>query len=302
MSNEPVLVVGGTGHLGGQVVDALQQRGKQVRALVRTTSEASKLEAKGVEVVRGDMLDKRSLAAAMSGVDAVVSTAAGYTRRNKNATEIDTVGQANLAEAAADTDVRRFVLTSILTCDLTPQVSHFWHKKLAEDALERYEVPFVALRPGAFLDMVTRMGGDPFAKKRLMWFGTASVPLTFVLTSDLARYLAEAVDADVQDGERIDIGWQRPVSMHDIAEIASRLLGEQIKVRAVPTVLVKALTTAVGLVVPGVADMGAMLAWFETGKYVADTTRQEQVFGHVPTPEEAVSDFARRLGHVPASA
>ena len=293
---------GGTGHLGGQVVDALQQRGKQVRALVRPTSEASKLEAKGVEVVRGDMLDKRSLAAAMSGVDAVVSTAAGYTRRNKNATEIDTVGQANLAEAAADTDVRRFVLTSILTCDLTPQVSHFWHKKLAEDALERYEVPFVALRPGAFLDMVTQMGGDPFAKKRLMWFGTASVPLTFVLTSDLARYLAEAVDADVQDGERIDIGWQRPVSMHDIAEIASRLLGEQIKVRAVPTVLVKALTTAVGLVVPGVADMGAMLAWFETGKYVADTTRQEQVFGHVPTPEEAVSDFARRLGHVPASA
>ena len=302
MSNEPVLVVGGTGHLGGQVVDALQQRGKQVRALVRPTSEASKLEAKGVEVVRGDMLDKRSLAAAMSGVDAVVSTAAGYTRRNKNATEIDTVGQANLAEAAADTDVRRFVLTSILTCDLTPQVSHFWHKKLAEDALERYEVPFVALRPGAFLDMVTRMGGDPFAKKRLMWFGTASVPLTFVLASDLARYLAEAVDADVQDGERIDIGWQRPVSMHDIAEIASRLLGEQIKVRAVPTVLVKALTTAVGLVVPGVADMGAMLAWFETGKYVADTTRQEQVFGHVPTPEEGVSDFARRLGHVPASA
>ena len=302
MSHEPVLVGGGTGHLGGQVVDALQQRGKQVRALVRPTSEASKLEAKGVEVVRGDMLDKRSLAAAMSGVDAVVSTAAGYTRRNKNATEIDTVGQANLAEAAADTDVRRFVLTSILTCDLTPQVSHFWHKKLAEDALERYEVPFVALRPGAFLDMVTRMGGDPFAKKRLMWFGTASVPLTFVLTSDLARYLAEAVDADVQDGERIDIGWQRPVSMHDIAEIASRLLGEQIKVRAVPTVLVKALTTAVGLVVPGVADMGAMLAWFETGKYVADTTRQEQVFGHVPTPEEAVSDFARRLGHVPASA
>ena len=302
MSNEPVLVVGGTGHLGGQVVDALQQRGKQVRALVRPTSEASKLEAKGVEVVRGDMLDKRSLAAAMSGVDSVVSTAAGCTRRNMNATEIDTVGQANLAEAAADTDVRRFVLTSILTCDLTPQVSHFWHKKLAEDALERYEVPFVALRPGAFLDMVTQMGGDPFAKKRLMWFGTASVPLTFVLTSDLARYLAEAVDADVQDGERIDIGWQRPVSMHDIAEIASRLLGEQIKVRAVPTVLVKALTTAVGLVVPGVADMGAMLAWFETGKYVADTTRQEQVFGHVPTPEEAVSDFARRLGHVPASA
>ena len=115
MSNEPVLVVGGTGFLGGQVVDALQQRGKNVRALVRPTSDASKLETKGVEVVRGDMLDRRSLAAAMDGADAVVSTAAGYTRRDKNATEIDTVGQANLAEAASDAGVRRFVLTSILT-------------------------------------------------------------------------------------------------------------------------------------------------------------------------------------------
>lgn len=301
MSNKAVLVIGGTGDLGGQVVDALQQRGKQVRALVRPTSDASKLEAKNVEVVRGDMLDRRSLAAAMDGADAVVSTAAGYTRRDKNATEIDTVGQANLAEAAADAGVRRFVLTSILTCDLTPHVSHFWHKKLAEDALERYEVPFVALRPGAFLDMVTQMGGDPFAKKRLMWFGTTTVPLTFVLTADVARYLGEAVDADVQDGARIDIGWTRPVSMREIAQIASRLLGEEVKVRSVPAVVVKALTTVAGLVVPGVSDLGAMLGWFETGKYIADTTRQAAVFGHVPTPEEAVADFARRLGHTPAT-
>jgi uncharacterized protein YbjT (DUF2867 family) len=208
----PVLVVGGTGHLGGQVIDELSARGKPVRALVRPATDASALEAKGVVIARGDMLDRDSLVRAMTGADAVITTAAGYTRLSKNATEIDTVGNANLAMAASQTGVRRFVLTSILTCDQTPNVSHFWHKKLAEERLEELGVPFVALRPGAFLDQVTQMGGDPFEKKRMMWFGTKTVPLTFVLTSDVAGYLAAAVDADVAPAERIDIGWDRPVS------------------------------------------------------------------------------------------
>ncbi|MFE4756749.1 NmrA family NAD(P)-binding protein, partial [Streptomyces mirabilis] len=40
MTDGPVLVVGGTGSLGSQVVDALLARGKQVHALVRPTSDA----------------------------------------------------------------------------------------------------------------------------------------------------------------------------------------------------------------------------------------------------------------------
>jgi uncharacterized protein YbjT (DUF2867 family) len=152
----PVLVVGATGFLGGQVVDALLSRGTQVRALVRPQTNASTLEAKGVEIARGDMLDLDSVVRAMTGADAVITTAAGYTRRDRRATEIDTVGNANLARAAQQTGIRRFVLTSILTCDRTPDVPHFWHKLLAEDRLEELGIPFVALRPGAFLDQVTR--------------------------------------------------------------------------------------------------------------------------------------------------
>jgi uncharacterized protein YbjT (DUF2867 family) len=164
----PVLVVGGTGMLGSQVATELLKRGKPVRALVRSGSDASRLEAAGVEIARGDMLDAWSLLRAMEGVDAVVTSAAGYTRHRKGDTpKTDTVGNINLVEAAKRTGVRRFVLTSILTCDQTPQISHFRHKKLTEDRLEDLGVPFVALRPGAFLDQVTRFGGDPFSKGRL---------------------------------------------------------------------------------------------------------------------------------------
>jgi uncharacterized protein YbjT (DUF2867 family) len=42
-----VLVVGGTGMLGSQVVTELVSRGKQVRALVRPASDAKPLDGPG---------------------------------------------------------------------------------------------------------------------------------------------------------------------------------------------------------------------------------------------------------------
>jgi uncharacterized protein YbjT (DUF2867 family) len=295
--NGPVLVVGGTGMLGGQVATELLSRGKRVRALVRSTSDATRLQRAGVEIVRGDMMDPASLLQAMDGADAVITTAAGYTRHSKGDTDdIDTIGNRNLADAASRSGVRRFVLTSIVTCDQTPQIPHFWHKKLAEDRLEELGVPFVSLRPGAFLDLITRMAGDPFARRRLMWFGSPTIPLSFVLTQDLAGYLADAVDAPGVDGQRIDIGWDRPVSMQEIAQISSRLLGQQIRVRTIPAGLINAAGAVVGRFNPMVKDLTAMSRWFQTGQYVADTTRQREVFGQVPTAEDAIARFVRSLG------
>ena len=293
MDSSPVLVVGGTGHLGSQVISALLDRGKQVRALARPGSDAVGLEAAGVEIVRGDMMDPGSLERAMGDVDAVVTTAAGYTGHSRGDTsEIDVVGNRNLIDSAAQASVRRFVLTSILTCDQTPQLPHFWHKKLAEDRLEDKHVAFVALRPGAFLDQVTRFGGDPFSRGSLSWLGSPRVPLTFILTSDLAAYLAAAVDADIAAGERIDIGWDRPVSIQDVADISGSLLGRQITVGPGPTGAAGA--PGDGVSVP--PDMAAMLEWFETGRYVANTTRQGEVFS-IPTAEDAIKRFITSLGH-----
>ncbi|TDZ98541.1 SDR family oxidoreductase [Mycobacteroides salmoniphilum] len=294
-STDPVLVIGATGFLGGKVVDELIKRGKPVRALVRASTDASRLEKRGVQIARGDMLDLDSLVDAMTGAAAIITTAAGYTRGGKQANDIDTVGNANLAQAAHLTGIQRFVLTSILTSDQTPQVPHFWHKKVAEDKLEQLGVPFVALRPGAFVDQVAGMAGNPIEKGRIVWPGKPNVPLTFVHTSDLAACLAAAVDADVNDGERIDIGWDRPVDIHQLAHLIGNRAGKTIKVRAIPTAIVRSAGAIVGRFMPIVKDMAAMFNWFDTGRYVADTTRQEQVFGPAPTAEAVIARLTDEL-------
>lgn len=293
-----VLVVGGTGRLGGEVVTALLGRGRPVRALARPTADTTRLGQQGVQLVGGDLLDPDSLIRAMDGVDAVITTAAGYTRHSKgDNADADTVGNINLARAAATVGVRRFVLTSILTCDHTPQIPHFWRKKLAEDRLEQLGVPFVALRPGAFLNQTTQIRGDQFARRRLTSVGPPTVPLTFVLTGDLAGYLAAAVDAPVTDGERIDIGWDGPISINDVAATATDLLGERVRVRTTPVGAFSAAGALLGRVDPTIKDMAAMFRHIQTGAYTADTTRQAQLFGPPPTARDAIARLLRDLGH-----
>src|SRR5207245_1975470 len=114
-------------------------------------------------IVRGDLTKPETLPAALQGVDAVVTTAIGYSQRKPQDSleAVDIEGNRNLVDAAKRANIRRFVFTSILTCDQAADVPHFWAKKLTEDHLEAQGVPFVALRPGAY------MGGGPWWEQSL---------------------------------------------------------------------------------------------------------------------------------------
>ncbi|MGQ0797272.1 MAG: SDR family oxidoreductase [Methanobacteriota archaeon] len=289
-----VLVVGATGDLGGRVVDTLLARGTRVRALVREGTDPSRLVAKGVEIAHGDMLDPASLERAMSGADAVVTSAAGYTRRRKGDSlkKVDDLGNRNLVDAAKKTGISRFVFTSILTCDQARDVPHFWQKKLIEDYLGASGVPFVALRPGAFLGGGSaRFFFRALRKGRMMAFGSATVRWTYIHPDDVARCLVLAVDDPRAVGRRIDLGTDRPVSTIELADILARLLGREVKVSTGSARILKIVGTIGGLFLPFMRDMMAMGRYFETGKYVADTRVQTDLFGPVPTIEET----ARRM-------
>lgn len=289
MAQETILVVGATGNLGSRVVRELLRRGKRVRALVRQGSKVSPLEAQGVEIARGDMLDPASLEQAMKDVRALVTTAIGYSRRKKGDSleTVDDLGNRNLVDAARKAKLENFVFTSILTCDKAPNVPHFWQKKLIEDYLERSGVPFVSLRPGAFI------GGSGFwtnglKRGRLLAFGSSTARWTSIYMDEVARDLALAVDEPRALGKRIDLGMERPLSTDDMAAVFSKLLGREIQVRTIPWWLLKSIFTMMGVFNPFIQDGGAMFEYFLTGQYVADTTLQAELFGPVPTVEDSL--------------
>lgn len=298
-SRNTVLVVGATGYLGGQATRTAVERGMAVRALVRPGSDSSKLRQLGVEIVEGDLLDRASLERAMPAGGAVIHTAIGYSNRRKGDSGggTDTVGTQNLAAAARAAGVRRVVFCSVLTCDSAQSVPHFWNKKLSEDCLEKAEVPFVALRPGAFLDQADDFWAAGLRKGKLLFMVPADVKLTFVHSADVADLLVRAVNVELPSNSmRVDIGADRALSIDDVAQIMSRQLGRVIRPQIPPWPVLRAGLTLAGMFDPWQRDLKHMVEYFRTGAYVADTRLQATFFGQVPRIEDSIGSYLEKIG------
>ena len=115
------LVIGGTGFLGGEIVDQLLQRGRRVRAFCRRKAEVPK----GAELFLGDLKDRNALMDACRGVETVYHTASwpNISVHWKPFFETNIVGAQNVVDACRANGVRRLVYTSSasVTFDCGPQ-------------------------------------------------------------------------------------------------------------------------------------------------------------------------------------
>ncbi|HVD25531.1 MAG TPA: NAD-dependent epimerase/dehydratase family protein [Gaiellaceae bacterium] len=108
-------MTGGTGLLGGSIVERLLADGRSVKTLVRSDEAARKLGGRGAEPVRGDVLDAAQLPAAMRGCDVVYHAAGANAlcvRDPRPLFEVNVQGSRNVVEAAAAAGARRVVYTS----------------------------------------------------------------------------------------------------------------------------------------------------------------------------------------------
>lgn len=109
------LVTGGSGFVGGALLEALAAQGREVRALARTKDAMAAVEARGGRPVRGDVLDIGSLVEGMRGCE-VVFHAAGVNavcvRERRPMYRVNVEGSGNVIRAARVAGVGRVVYTS----------------------------------------------------------------------------------------------------------------------------------------------------------------------------------------------
>ena len=113
-----VLVTGGTGFIGSHTVAALVRHGHEVRVLARTPARAGPvLEPHGVdvEIVRGDVTDRRSVVAALDGCDAVVHAAAEIPDPSGPISDVNIVGSRTVIGEAVSLGLDPIIYTSTVT-------------------------------------------------------------------------------------------------------------------------------------------------------------------------------------------
>jgi len=155
-----VLVAGGTGRTGREVVTQLLERGHTVRVLSRTEESVRSAFGDAVEVAVGDVRDADTLPAALTGVRYVISTIGSNRRADPTSTPeaVDYRGVKSLVDASLAANVEHFVLvSSIGVTQLTRPLNRMsdniliW-KALGENSLRFSGLNYTIVRPGGLAD------------------------------------------------------------------------------------------------------------------------------------------------------
>ncbi|MGA2420107.1 MAG: NmrA family NAD(P)-binding protein [Candidatus Acidiferrum sp.] len=212
-----ILVTGGTGHVGSEVVKELQKRKADVRLLVRKSDAPAPA---CVEAVIGDLLDPLSVAKAMDGVDKLYLL---------NAVLPDELTQGLIAyDLAKKLKLRHVVYHSVFRVEHFKDVPHFAAKLAMESALREFDVPFTIIRPNYFMqndatlkDALTKTGIYPMPLGQL---GVSAVDIR-----DIAEAAAIALTSDGHFGRTYNLNGPEVLSGPKIASIWSGLLGKKIR-------------------------------------------------------------------------
>jgi uncharacterized protein YbjT (DUF2867 family) len=188
-----VLVLGGTGTVGSQVVRDLLARGAEVSVLTR---DAKKPLPPGAKAEAGDLLDAVTIRKVFAGKDGVfLLNAVSATECHEG---LMAVNGARLAS------VGKVVYLSVQDADKAPHLPHFGAKLPVEAALKASGIPFTILRPNNFFQ------NDIWYKDVMLSYGVYPQPfgdvgLSRVDVRDIAEAAAIALTTGAADGETVNL-------------------------------------------------------------------------------------------------
>jgi nucleoside-diphosphate-sugar epimerase len=262
-----VLVTGASGFVGYPLVEALSRAKYDVHAAIRSTRRLA--FPKGVHViVHPDLALPFDWTRLLAGVDAVVHLA-GIAHTGHHASEalydrINCLATTELAAAAKQAAVKRFIFVSSIRAQSGPAVDHvltedseprptdaYGRSKLAAEAAVRSSgIPFTILRPVLIYGPGAK--GNLGALIRLaavtapLPFGAFDNRRSLLDRSNLIAAIQFALQSRACEGELYLVADRDPVSLAEIITAIRQGLGRKPALFNVPPVVVESLLGAIG--------------------------------------------------------
>lgn len=251
-----ILVAGGTGHLGVELVSLLTAHGHRLRILSRHPERARQLFGDALEFAVGDARDQCSLQDAATGAEAVISAMTGFGPGGHGPRAVDYEGNLNLIRTAEAAGAQRFILLSIRGADAHHPMELLRMKHRAEEALRASGLDWRILRPTVFMELWAGIVGDPLAKTgKATVFGRGDNPVNFISTRDVARFVELALVDPGLSRQAIDIGGPENVTFNELVSEVARAIGCKARVRHVPISLMRLMRALTRPLKPDLAGM-----------------------------------------------
>jgi len=268
------LITGATGFIGTHLVKALVEKGRDVRCLVRETSNTKKIEACNVALFYGDLLDKQSLEEAVKGIDVIYHLAGEvFSSQKERYYQVNLGGLNNLLAACLKNSVRKIIHFSSSASvgpnpdrktpinegtPCRPIVPYGKSKLEGEYSIKHFSkehgLPTIIIRPPVvygpgvskssrvltFLNLINK------GLFRIVGDGENLISLCYIDNLIHGVLLAEAEKN--AEGETYFIADERPYSTNVIAEALAKEVGKTLPKNHLPTWVAEILS--IGLMVP----------------------------------------------------
>jgi uncharacterized protein YbjT (DUF2867 family) len=234
------LIVGATGPvgLGGEICRQLRSAGQPVRALVRLTANADRLAHLariGVELIHGDLRNRRSLDEACRGIETVISTASMMVSSQEGDTveNVDGGGQIDLVDAANDAGVPSFVYLSF-SKHIDGDFPFRNAKRAVEQRLKGSRMAYTILRPTFLMEVwLNPIAGFDFRHGHARIYGLGHNPISWISMRDVARFAVISLGTPLARNATFELGGPEAISPLDTVRIFEEVSGRRFQLEFV---------------------------------------------------------------------
>ena len=254
-----ILVTGGTGFVGAEVLRRASRRGWRVRGLARHPERAEGLgRLPHVELFRGDVSEPDELDEAMEDATAIVHLV-GIVAPTKSQSfeDVHVRGTENVLAAAARAGIRRYVHMSALGVERGRDATGYFRTKwAAEEAVRGAGLAHTIFRPSLIF------GRDGELTRRLTrllrWSPVVPLPgggrqrFQPVWVGDVAECFLQAARAESTPRERYEVGGPEVLTLAEMVRALARAMNARRRVIVpVPMPLARAGAAVLEAVWPG---------------------------------------------------
>jgi len=228
-----VCVFGGTGFLGRRLVRRLAGEGASVRVAVRSPERArSALDPDRVQVLRADVREPASVAAAVAGADAVVNAVSAYVEKAGVSFEsVHVQGARTVAQEAFAAGVARLVLVSGIGADPESASAYIRARGRGELAARQAFPGATIVRPGAMFGPGDALFGALADIVRLFpvvpLIGGGRTRVQPVYVEDVAEAIARVLAERGSAGQTYELAGPGAYTLRELVGFVLRLVGKR---------------------------------------------------------------------------